>query len=254
MKTLKGWTAAVAALALALAAQAGAAGPTTVSNTYPVGGLSIPGASTGLVLTGAMTVTVTASGAVCPYAGFCPGPNGYTLWDTAQSSYGGFPLPGGPAWGLVGRVGNGSWVQIGTGPKKLSGTGELVFAINDDLLSDNTGSFTVTVSYTCWPGWGWGDKNHTHCGPPGLVGKSSPSAANAPNGGKGNGAADTAPNGNGKGHGPVDTAPNGNGNTNGDGNNGNTNGNGNGNANGNGNGVADTGPNGNGKGNGLAKH
>ena len=46
MKTLKGWTATVAVLALALAAQAGAAGPSTVSNTYTVGGGSVPGAST----------------------------------------------------------------------------------------------------------------------------------------------------------------------------------------------------------------
>ncbi len=240
MKWLRGWSAAVAVLALAVVAQAGAAGPTTVSNTYSVGGLSVPGLSTGLVLTGGMSVTVTAGGAVCPYSGFCPGPNGDTGWDTTQSSFGGFPLPGGPAWGLVGRVGNGPWVQVGTGPTTLSGTGELAFAINDDLLVDNSGSFTVTVSYTCWPGWGYGDKNHTHCGPPGLVGKSVPASGSASGGnGKANGA-DNAPNGvgngqgngDGKGNDPADGGPNG----------------------GNGNGHADTAPNGNGKGNGLAKH
>ena len=228
MKRLRSWTAAVAVLALAVAAQAGAAGPTTVSNTYTVGGLSVPGASTGLVLTSGMSVTVTAGGAVCPYWGFCPGPDGYALWDTTQSSFGGFPLPGAPAWGLVGRVGGGQWVQIGTGPTSLSGTGELVFAVNDDLLVDNSGSFTVTVSYSCWPGWGYGDKNHTHCGPPGLADKSVPSAANAPNG-NGNGPG----NGNGQGHGSSADASNGNGNANGR--------------------TADA-PNGNGKGNGLAKH
>ena len=239
MRTLKGWSATVAALALALAAQAAAAGPTTVSNTYTVGGGSVPGASTGLVLTSGMTVTVTAGGAVCPGVGFCPGPNGYTGYDTTQSSFGGFPLPGAPAWGLIGRVGNGPWVQIGTGPTKLSGSGELVFGVNDDLLVDNAGSFTVTVSYSCWPGWGFGDKNHTHCGPPGLVGKDVPSSATMPdvkgNGSNGNGggAVDTAPNDNGKGNGPADGAPNGAGN---------------------GNGRSDTVPNGNGKGNGLAKH
>jgi hypothetical protein len=240
MKRLQGWSATVAALALALAAQAGAAGPTTVSNTYTVGGGSVPGASTGLVLTSGMTVTVTASGAVCPFGGsFCPGPDGYAPWDTTASSYGGFPLSGGPAWGLVGRVGSGPWVQVGAGPTKLSGTGELVFAVNDDLLVDNAGSFAVTVSYSCWPGWGYGDRNHTHCGPPGLVGKSSPSAARGANGPKGG--TESAPNGNGKGNGPADSAPNGNADANG-------------NANGNGNGASDGAPNGNGKGNGLAKH
>ncbi len=210
MKALKGWTATVAVLALALAAQAGAAGPSTVSNTYTVGGGSIPGASTGLVLTSGMTVTVTAAGAVCPFGDlFCPGPDGYAPWDTTQSSFGGFPLAGGPAWGLVGRVGSGPWVQVGSGPTTLSGTGELVFAVNDDLVVDNSGSFSVAVSYACWPGWGYGDVNHTHCGPPGLVGKDVPSTASAANGngnrsdegnGKGNGPAD-APNGNGKGKG-----------------------------------------------------
>jgi hypothetical protein len=215
MKRLNGWTATVAVLALALAAQAGAAGPTTVSNTYTVGGGSVPGASTGLVLTSGMTVTVTASGAVCPFGdGFCPGPNGYVPWDTTQSAYGGFTLPGAPAWGLVGRVGSGPWVQVGTGPTALSGTGELVFAVNDDLFGDNVGSFAVTVSYSCWPGWGYGDQNHTHCGPPGLAGKNLPSSANASGGnGAGNGSDDNAPKGNANGR--TADAPSGNGKGNG---------------------------------------
>ena len=93
-------------------------------------------------------------------------------------------------------------MQVGTGPTTLSGTGELAFAVNDDLLVDNAGSFTVTVSYSCWPGWGYGDKNHTHCGPPGLVGKGSPAAGNGPNGnGKGNGSTDAGPNANSNGDG-----------------------------------------------------
>jgi hypothetical protein len=173
MRSLKGLTLVVAALVLVVAAPSPAAGPTTVSNVYTVGGLTVPGASTGLVLEARMSVTVTATGAVCPFdgGGFCPGPNGYQQWDTTQSSYGGFVLPGAPAWGLVGRVGNGPWIQVGSGPTTLSGTGVLVFAVNDDLLGDNNGSFTVTVSHACWPGWGYGDKNHSHCGPPGLAKK-----------------------------------------------------------------------------------
>ncbi|MEX2194143.1 MAG: hypothetical protein WD844_02565 [Thermoleophilaceae bacterium] len=88
-------------------------------------------------------------------------------FDTTSSSFGGFVLPGAPAWGLVGRVGSGPWVQVGSGPTLLAGSGDLVFAVNDDLFSDNTGSFTATVSHTCHPGNGHGDKNHYHCGPPG---------------------------------------------------------------------------------------
>ena len=220
MKRLSGLATLVAVCAVAVAGQASASGPTTVSSTYTVSSTSVPGASTGLVLTTGMTVTVTATGAVCPFgSGLCPGPNGYTPWDTTTSSYGGFLLPGAPAWGLVGKVGSGPWVQVGSGPTALTGTGELLFAVNDDLFSDNTGSFRVTVSYACWPGWGYGDKNHTHCGPPGLVGKNVPATVPASNG-NANGAA---------------------------------NGNGNGAASPNGNGPPDA-PNGNGKGNGLAKH
>jgi hypothetical protein len=210
MRSLKGSALVVAAvLALALAAQAGAAGPTTGSSTYAVSGQSVPGVSTGLVLTSGMTVTVTADGAVCPYGdGFCPGPDGVP-WDTTTSWFGSFVLPGAPAWGLVGRVGGGPWVQVGIGPTTLSGTGELVFAVNDDLFSDNVGNFTATVSYSCWPGGGYGDENHTHCGPPGLAGNGAPSGNGNANGtGNGNGNADA--NGAENGNGPPE-APNGNG-------------------------------------------
>ena len=173
MRSLKGSTLVVAAVALVAAAQATAGGPTTVSEVYTVGSRGVPGVNTGLVLTRGMEVSVSASGSVCPFgSGACNGPNGVSSWNTSVSSYGGFVLPGAPAWGLVGRVGDGPWVQVGSGAT-LSGTGPLVFAVNDDLFVDNAGSFTVTVSYSCWPGWGYGDRNHTHCGPRGLVGDPS---------------------------------------------------------------------------------
>jgi hypothetical protein len=200
MRSAKGLTAVLAATVAFVAGLHGAAaGPITVSNVYTVGGQAVPGVETGLVLSGG-SVTVVATGAVCPFGtGFCPGPDGVQAWNTTQSSYGGFPLPGGPAWGLVGRVGSGPWVQVGSGPTKLTGTGSLVFAVNDDLLVDNTGSFTVTVSYACWPGWGYGDKNHVHCGPPGLSStKRGAGAARGPNGqGKGVSGADRGSAGNG---------------------------------------------------------
>lgn len=190
MKSLKGVTLAVAATALVVAAYASAGAPTTVSQTYTVGSLTVPGASTGLVLQTGMSVTVTGAGSVCPFGPFgpCNGPNGNPAQNTTVSGFGGFVLPGAPAWGLVARVGSGSWVQVGTGPKTLTGTGQLVFAVNDDLFPDNSGSFTATVSYSCWPGWGYGDKNHTHCGPPGLA----VSVGNTTGNGKSNGGASQA--------------------------------------------------------------
>lgn len=189
MKIFKGVALAAAAVAVIATAQAGAAGPATVSNVYTVGGLTVPGVNTGLVLQPGQVVTVTATGGVCPFGdSYCPGPDGNPSVGTTQSSFGGFPLPGAPAWGLVGRVGSGPWVQVGSGPTELSGTGALVFAVNDDLLVDNTGSFTVTVSYACWPGWGYGDENHDHCGPPGLLAKEQSTVAE-----RGNGHAKTDP-------------------------------------------------------------
>ena len=203
MKSFKGVMFAVVAIALAAAVQAGAGGRTTVSVSYTVGGLAVPGVS-GLMLQPGDVVSVNATGAVCPFGdSYCPGPDGTTAVDTTSSAFGGFPLPGAPAWGLVGRVGSGPWVQIGRGPTTLTGAGALAFAVNDDLLVDNAGSFTVTVSYACWPGWGYGDKNHTHCGPPGLVSKDETPVGDNGNG-NGNGISDPGPGADERGHGKTD--------------------------------------------------
>ena len=163
MRTLKAWTSVGVVVALMLAAQAAGARP-DAATSYVVGSLAVPGVSTGLVLKDGQQVTVTATGTMCPWGNAdCVGPDGNASWATTDSWYGGYLLPGAPAWGLVGRVGNGPWVQVGSGPTTLSGTGEVVFAANDDLFPDNTGNFVV--SYECRPGWGHGDDNHLPCGP-----------------------------------------------------------------------------------------
>ena len=171
MRTLKAWT-SVAVVALVLAAHAAAARP-DAGTSFVVGSLTIPGVSTDLVLKDGQQVTVTATGTMCPWGtAYCVGPDGNASWATTDSWYGGYLLPGAPAWGLVGRVGNGPWVHVGRGPTTLSGTGEVVFAANDDLFPDNTGNFVV--SYECRPGWGHGDDNHLHCGPPQTEQKDPP--------------------------------------------------------------------------------
>ena len=179
MRRLSGLTLVVVVAILVSAAWATAAGTATATYVYVVPGSTVPGLSTGVVLDPAASASITATGAICPYGGsFCPGPNGDAGWNTTGILYGGFPLPGAPAWGLVARVGTGPWVQVGSGPTSVAGTGVLEFAVNDDFLADNTGTFTVTVTVTssttagsCKPGWGYGDKNHEHCGPPGLENK-----------------------------------------------------------------------------------
>ncbi len=184
MKIWKGLTLVTAGV-LVLAAQGSAAGSATTS-VYTVGPKTDePGLSTGLVLKNG-SVTATATGVLCAhFSTLCVSPDGNPSGDTTETGFGGFVLPGAPAFGLVGRVGSGPWVQVGSGPTTLSGKGELVFAVNDDLFVDNTGGFMVTVTYkksgvsrTCWPGWGWGDDNHVHCGPPGLANKPEQGSSN----------------------------------------------------------------------------
>ena len=184
MKILKGVT-LVTAVVLALAAQGGAAGTVTTSN-YVVQPKTVPGVSTGLVLKKGKPVTVTAAGVVCAnFTNLCVTPAGDDFVDTDYTGNGGFEQPDAPAYGLIGRVGSGPWVEVGVGPMQLSGKGELVFAVNDDEYGDNEGYFEVAVSYTttgvtvtrtCWPGWGWGDDNHEHCGPPGQEKKTGESS------------------------------------------------------------------------------
>ena len=175
-----------ARLVLVLATQVSAAGLVTTSDLFVGPTTDEPGLSTGLVLKKGQPVTVTATGVVCAnFNDLCVGPDGDPSVDTTQSGFGGFVLPGAPAWALVGRVGSGPWVQVGSGPTTLSGKGKLVFAVNDNFFGDNTGGFMVTVSYkgsgvtrTCWPGWGHGDDNHEHCGPPGLANKPEQGSSN----------------------------------------------------------------------------
>ena len=179
MRRMNGLTLVALVAILVSSTWAAAGGAATTTYAYVVPGSTVPGLTTGLAVDPAANVTITATGAICPYgSSFCPGPNGDESWNTTGILNGGFPLPGAPAWGLLARVGDGPWVHVGGGPTTITGTGVLEFAVNDDFLPDNVGAFNVTVTVsastttaTCKPGWGYGDKNHEHCGPPGQVKK-----------------------------------------------------------------------------------
>jgi hypothetical protein len=60
----------------------------------------------------------------------------------------GRPLPDRPGAALIGRIGD-DLVFIGgeAGPFRIRSSGRLFLGINDDVLTDNTGSLRVTVSY-----------------------------------------------------------------------------------------------------------
>lgn len=60
------------------------------------------------------------------------------------------PIPGRPAAGLVGRIGNSNdvfFIGDDEGPIRVRSSGRLYLGVNDDYLKDNSGSFRVTVYY-----------------------------------------------------------------------------------------------------------
>lgn len=60
----------------------------------------------------------------------------------------GRPLPDRPAAALIGRIGNDVFFIGGdTAAFRLRGTGRLFLGINDDVLTDNSGSLRVVVAY-----------------------------------------------------------------------------------------------------------
>lgn len=140
--------------------------PATAGGTI-MGTGSVAPVDTGFDLTAGVPVTISASGT----ASFCgPAyPQCFTDPDGAPADLV-VPhplLPGYPDGELVAKVGDGPWVAVGSGPTEVSGSGRLLLAYNDDIYRDNSGGYTVTLSVTCQPGYGHGDKNHLHCGPPG---------------------------------------------------------------------------------------
>lgn len=61
----------------------------------------------------------------------------------------GRPLPDRPAAALIGRIGERDVFFIGAdpGPFRVRSNGRLYLGLNDDVLTDNSGSLRVTVSY-----------------------------------------------------------------------------------------------------------
>lgn len=63
----------------------------------------------------------------------------------------GRPIPGRPAAALIGQIGEGTdapfFIGDATGAIRVRQTGRLFLGINDDVLTDNSGNFRVTVYY-----------------------------------------------------------------------------------------------------------
>jgi hypothetical protein len=65
-----------------------------------------------------------------------------------RDSYDRYPIPGAPVGALVGRIGNSEPFGIGTQkqPLVMPESGRLMLGVNDNNVSDNSGTFTVVVS------------------------------------------------------------------------------------------------------------
>jgi hypothetical protein len=60
------------------------------------------------------------------------------------------PIPGRPAAGLIGRVGESNdyfFIGDDQGPIRMRSSGRLFLGLNDDVLDDNSGSLRVTIAY-----------------------------------------------------------------------------------------------------------
>jgi hypothetical protein len=120
----------------------GTAGPTGLDSA--TGMVVAPG----ITLQPGATATVTASGTIS-----CAGPVTSSSCPSGPQGNGtvagsGFAVPGAPKFGLIAQVGNGPLQFVGASAT-LTGQGSVAFGVNDDIYSDNSGSFTVTVTVSC---------------------------------------------------------------------------------------------------------
>ncbi len=105
-----------------------------------------PWFDTGLRLKPGTMVTIRASGLWKD----CPDPTCGTTPAGVPMRYSEgcvFIAPEFPAGGLIARMDQKPPVFVGNGPTAINGRGKLTFAINDCYFGDNTGGFTVTVTY-----------------------------------------------------------------------------------------------------------
>lgn len=101
---------------------------------------------TGIVVRQGQTVYFKASGRVRWGPGRQDGPDG----ERTSPRNEGRPLPSRPAAALIGRVGDEpEYFFIGESdePVRMRGSGRLLLGVNDDYLADNSGAFSVRVSY-----------------------------------------------------------------------------------------------------------
>ena len=130
-----------------VASQSG--GAPVVEAPVPAGAINVPAnqvwTNTGIPVRRGQALVFNARGDIMISPTASSGPNGSPAVTSATVRY---PLQGVPVGALIGRVGNGAPFLIGTNTQPISmpGTGPLMLGVNDDILGDNSGNYSVNIS------------------------------------------------------------------------------------------------------------
>lgn len=126
-----------------------AGAPAQAPAPIPAGAINVPAnqgwTNTGIPVLRGQRISFTARGDIMISPTASSGPNGSPAVTSPNVRY---PLQGVPAGALIGRVGNGAPFAIGTNtaPITMPANGPLMLGINDDVLNDNSGSYSVNMS------------------------------------------------------------------------------------------------------------
>lgn len=129
--------------------QGGGNQPTPLPAPIPAGAINVPAnqvwTNTGIPVLRGQRISFTARGDIMLSPTASSGPNGSPA---VTSRNGRYPLQGVPAGALIGRVGNSAPFMIGTNtqPITMPTNGPLMLGINDDVLTDNSGNYSVNIS------------------------------------------------------------------------------------------------------------
>lgn len=94
-------------------------------------------------------ISTSASGLVGVAGSDVQGKNADGAGAGSSCAPAGAPMPGGPCWALVGRIGGGSPFFVGLNfSATVNSGGRLYLGVNDDPVSDNWGAWSVNVTVT----------------------------------------------------------------------------------------------------------
>jgi hypothetical protein len=107
-----------------------------------------PWTDTGLTVNKGERISFISGGTIRIAPGTAPEltatPDGSPVANVSRANY---PVPVMATGGLIGRVGNGAAFPIGSNqqPITMPAAGRLYLGINDDIVADNSGAFSVSI-------------------------------------------------------------------------------------------------------------